>query len=200
MIKFIYFKLFIFMTLVVYNIFPKTHMNEKQIILEIKKYEKQLDATIGVSAIFLKNNKTINYNENLLFPMASTRKLPIAAKFLLMCESKQVDINECIKLKDSDWRPGSGILHERLVFGHMPLALKDILQLMLEESDNVATDIITIKVNGAHSVTDWLKKMDIQNLILDRNSLELKANYDCIKFDNLSEIAKKNVYENEQKK
>jgi len=193
------FRLIILSLILSDNIFSIDY-DAKKIIAEIKRYEKEIKGKIGIKATFIKNEVNFAYNEKLPFPMASTRKLPIAAKFLLMCESKLIDINECIQLKDSDWRPGSGILHERVVFGHMKLSLKDIFQLMLEESDNVATDIITKKTNGPKAVTNWLKKLDINNLRLDRNSLELKADYDCVKKTNIDEISDKNVYESLQNK
>ena len=69
-----------------------------KILFQVQELEKQLNGKIGIYASYSKNNKIIGYNEESLFPMASTRKMAIAAKFLSMVEAGLIDINEIRKI------------------------------------------------------------------------------------------------------
>lgn len=182
-----------------YSKIDKEKITMNKILSRVQELEMQLNAKIGIYALYSKNNKIIGYNEEFLFPMASTRKVAIATKFLSMVEAGFIDIDEQITLKPNDWRPGSGILSNRLVFNNISLPLSEYLRLMLEVSDNTATDIITNKVGGPNAVTKWLAKMGIANMRLDRNSLQLKADYDGLKSHNLKKLSDKAFYENSQK-
>lgn len=158
---------------------------------KIKKLEKTLKSQIGVSAIYLEKNRTVSHNQDLPFPMASVRKIPIAVKFLDMVQKKLLDLDELIKLKPNNWRPGSGFLNNRITFSQTILPLRAYLELMLEESDNTATDIIMQKVGGAKAVTKWLKYKDINGIRIDRTSLQIKNDYDGITDvtpDNISKV------------
>lgn len=157
----------------------------KEVLLQhvqnvIKHYEHDLTGEIGVYACNVDIGTSFSYRENTLFPMASTRKIAIAACFLQMVDQGWIDLQQKVTLYPEDWRPGSGLLNKRLVYSGAALPWSTFLQLMLEQSDNVATDIITEKIGGPQAITSWLRINGIQRMRLDRDSLRIKMDYDGI--------------------
>lgn len=149
------------------------------LISEIRRMEFQLRGTIGVYAINRKTSNSFGYRSDTYFPMASTRKIAITAKFLQMVDGGSINLSDSIRLSAKDWRPGSGLLNKKQLSGHA-ISWNELLRLTLEESDNVATDCITAKVGGPQAVTRWLKKQGIEGMNLDRDSLQIKKDYDAV--------------------
>ena len=140
---------------------------------------------LGVFALDLTTGRSWTHHADLPMPMASIRKLAIAGKFLQelsgTVSQAPAILGTRVSLYPTQWCPGSGSLAKRLIYEGTSVSAADLFRLMLELSDNIATDEITRWVGVPHAVTQWLESKGIRGMRLDRNSMQLKLDYDAIR-------------------
>ncbi len=109
--------------------------------------EGQLDALIapysGKVALYasdLRSGKSVAINADTPVPTASVIKLTILFEALKQIEAGTVHFNDTLVLRKSDQVPGSGVL--RLFDTPRTVTLRDALTLMIDLSDNTATNLV----------------------------------------------------------
>jgi beta-lactamase class A len=165
---------FIFFSFIIYftgtSIFAKP--SSVSIIKEIQQISNSVPGTFGISASLLKNNNTsININADTFFPMASTYKIPICMYCLYLIEKGKLNDKQKITITERNKR--------RVCFTSLgqQVSIKKLINLMIESSDNAASDIILQKVGGGNAVTRWLRKNNIQNMHIHRSTRRMCADY-----------------------
>jgi len=157
----------------VYSIHSFASTNDPNLINKIAQIEKRYHVTIGVKAIHIENNKTFSHHGNQKFFMASTVKLPIALTFLHRVDLKQDSLNRKIPLSVQNSVPGSGHLYHRFERRTQKLSSQQLLQYMLIESDNSASDTILKTVNGPKMVTKRMEELGFKHIVVNRSILEI---------------------------
>jgi beta-lactamase class A len=104
------------------------------------------------------------------YPMASTYKVAIMLQVFRQVDEGKISLDERVTLKQSDLRPGSGLL-QYMAPGISP-TIHDLLLMMITVSDNEATDILLKRV-GAANVTATLRNLGIQGMRVDRATEEI---------------------------
>lgn len=109
--------------------------------------ESQLNALIApyqgkvaVYATDLRSGKSVAINADTPVPTASVIKLTVLFEALKQIEAGTVNFNDTLVLRKSDQVPGSGVL--RLFDTPRTLTLRDALTLMIDLSDNTATNLV----------------------------------------------------------
>ena len=74
------------------------------------------------------------------FALASVMKLPLIVHLLRRVDAGTLDLDERVRLDDSDRVAGSGVLH--LLDAGLAPTMRDLLRLMMVVSDNMATDAL----------------------------------------------------------
>ncbi len=164
--------LFIFAALL-FSINIYAAKNDAELIKKINAIEKKSNVVIGLSAILIESNKVIAHNSNQRFFMASTIKLPIALAFLHRVDEKKESLNRMIKLDFNNSVPGSGSLYHSFERKKMSMSSQQILQYMLVNSDNSASDTILDAVNGPLYVTQRMNGLGFKNISINRSILEM---------------------------
>jgi beta-lactamase class A len=82
-----------------------------------------------------------------------------------MADRKELNLDERVEIRKSDYRGGTGIFkyHD---FGQMP-TLRDVITEMIITSDNTATDMMIAKVGGVARVNQWLSENGYKGLKLN---------------------------------
>ena len=122
----------------------------------IQKPVEGFKGTIGVSVKHLETGEEAHINGDMVFPTASTFKIPVIVEFFRQIEAGLLTLDQQVILTEEDKVPGSGILKE-LTEG-LPVSLKDLLSLMMIVSDNTATDLIVEKV-GMDKINGTLSEL-----------------------------------------
>ncbi len=97
-------------------------ISNKAIDLDLKKLEKEYEATLGVYAIDTETNKTINYNGEQRFAFASTYKALVGG--LVLDKFNWDELNQTMMINQEDLVDYSPITEKYVGIG-MPL--KDII-------------------------------------------------------------------------
>lgn len=145
--------------------------------LEIMRIAKFCGGTVGVCAFHIESQRRIVFNENELFPMASTYKVAIAIQLLTRIDQGEITLDQIVELKQSDFHPGSGTLTALLSKPGVSLSIRNLLELMLLISDNSATDILLRLAGGAEAVTARLRTLGIQDIVINRPTIQIIADW-----------------------
>src|SRR5262245_7808401 len=108
--------------------------------------------TIGVSLIHVESGATLSVHGDERFPMASVYKLPIAIELLSQVSAGVLSLDRPIALAPSDIR-ACCTLSRRHPHGGVTLTAGELLELMIAESDNTASDAI-LKLLGGPSIVE----------------------------------------------
>ncbi|MCL4410208.1 MAG: class A beta-lactamase-related serine hydrolase [Gammaproteobacteria bacterium] len=107
---------------------------------EIARIASLSSATIGMCATHTESDEQLSLNAELLFPMASTYKIPIAIQILHSIDEGQMTFDQMVEITQRDISPGSGIIAEYLTAPGLVLSIRNLLEIALRVSDNTASD------------------------------------------------------------
>lgn len=147
--------------------------SEMDLTKKMHAIEKNSHAIMGITAIYIEDNKVIAHNSNKRFFMASTIKLPIALAFLNLVDEKKESLNRVITLGLNNSVPGSGTLYHACEKKKVSMPLHQILKYMLTNSDNSASDTILHLANGPAYVTKRMYELGFKNIVVNRSILEM---------------------------
>lgn len=142
------------------------------------------DALLGVQYIFLDETGEIlaqeGYNENVMLPMASTKKIVIALAILKeVFHTKCLNLDTQLLVKHDFFSPGrpTNSLDRRFFIPWSIGTSKTINQLldyMLKESDNTATDVLINELGGIHKINEFIREdLKINGFKLSYSSKDL---------------------------
>lgn len=142
---------------------------------EIARVAKLAGGTVGVSALHIESGESIGFNASERFPMASTYKIPIAYQLLKLVDRGEISLSQMIELKQSDLRPGSGIIASNFTKPGVALSVRNLLEIMLISSDNTATDLLLKIAGGQEAVTAGVRDLNIRDMDINRPTANLIA-------------------------
>jgi beta-lactamase class A len=129
-----------------------------QLSPKLQLLEQRLAATVsenpgeyGIAAMDLATGKTISFNGNSAFPMASTMKIAVAAAYLAEVDAGRRSLDDLV----GNSTAGS------------------LMDAMITRSDNRATDLLLATLGGPGPVDGWLRGHGLQGIRVDRNIAQL---------------------------
>ena len=128
-----------------------------------------MDGDIGVTAVHLETGARISYNGSRRYPMASVSKIPMAVEFLRRVDAGEIDLSEELVVPTTDFRPGYSPLASWSGGRAEQATIDSLFRLMIEVSDNTATDVILRMAGGPAEVTRRLRELGIDDVDVDRS-------------------------------
>ena len=149
---------------------------------QFKSLEKYCDGTLGVSAIHIESHRKVDFNAENRFLMCSTYKFPIAIYILTKVEKGEMSLNDICTVSETDLRPGIISALNALNYDvPQQISVHSLLQLMMQDSCNTATDILLNKIGGAIAIHKFLQQINLHGIDCDNYSLESYAAWEGIK-------------------
>ena len=129
---------------------------------EMIRLEKISECTIGLSAIHLPTSSSLGYRDDKAFLLCSTYKVPIAAYLLKKVERNELSLAQNCQITEYDLRPGVTSTLTQLNYSTpVTLSVFNLLQFMLQESCNTASDILLRLIGGPNEVMVFLREAGI---------------------------------------
>lgn len=119
----------------------------------------------------LKEGDIFKYNEDVKVPSASIIKIPIMAEILRQVKEGKLNLKQRIKVSHDIKVPFSILT---LMDDENTYSLKDIITLMIIQSDNTATNVL-IDLAGMDNVNKFIKSCGLKNTILQRKMMDSTA-------------------------
>ncbi len=135
----------------------------------------------------LRMGRKIKINEEKLFPSASIVKIPIMAACFLAYSEAKINLEDKILLKNRFKVLGSGKLKESPE--GTPVKIRDLIEMMIDESDNTATNML-IDLLGEDYLNTAFKRMRLNNTNISRRMMDFKSRRNGIEnFINASDLS-----------
>jgi len=127
----------------------------------IERITKSINADWGIYIKCLETGEEIAIDADRPMDTMSVIKIPLMVEAFRQIEAGKFSLEDKITLKESDKRPGTGII--RSLEPGAVLTIKDLLTLMIIVSDNTATDLMYAKVGGLEPVNQLAKSYGLKN-------------------------------------
>ena len=142
------------------------NMTLSTLTAQFKSLEKFCDGTLGVSAYHFPSNRQINFNEKQFYLMCSTFKVPIAIYLLAKVQRGELQLTDMCAISEYDLRPGVDSTLNRMNFDvSQNISVRNLLQWMMQESCNSATDLMVRYVGGVEVVKNYLIDLGLQDIL-----------------------------------
>ena len=136
---------------------------------ELVRIARRVGGEIGIAAIHLESGMRASVNGDRRFPMASVSKIPMALEFLRRVDAGEVTMEERLVLPITEFRPGNSPLASWSGGRPVTVTVDSLFRLMIEVSDNTATDAILGMAGGPEQVTRRLRELGIVDMDVDRS-------------------------------
>lgn len=136
---------------------------------QLRKITHRVGGEIGVAAVHLETGARVSFNGNVRFPMASVSKIPMTLEFLRRVDEGEIDLFEDLVVPTTDFRPGYSPLASWSGGRAERATVDSLFRLMIEVSDNTATDMILRMAGGPEEVTRRLRELGIEEIDVDRS-------------------------------
>lgn len=143
----------------------------------IKRSAESSGGIVGVSAIRIESGQRVSLNGGIRFPMASVYKLPIALQLLRKVDRGELRLSDPITLSENSFRPGHSPIRDFANNKPLTLTLERLLELMLGESDNSASDTLLRLAGGPSAVTARMRDLGIKGIEVNRPEGQLILNH-----------------------
>jgi beta-lactamase class A len=113
---------------------------ERKTVEQIREFDHGFEGVVGVAAIDLGSGHSIGYNAETEFPQASVIKIPILIAIYQAQHEGRFRLSDPVTLQPAEAVGGSGNLQHTLKKGPLTLTLRQLVNAMIEDSDNTATN------------------------------------------------------------
>jgi beta-lactamase class A len=140
---------------------------------EVQRAAAEFDGVMGVAVKDLASGDTFFANADMVFPQASSIKIPVLLELMRQAQAGALKLSERIELRKPQMVGGSGVLL-RFSDGGSALSLHDLAVLMIVLSDNTATNLLIDKL-GMGQVNDNLERLGLKQTRLQRVMLDVES-------------------------
>jgi len=156
--------------------FAQEH-NFQDISQKIEKVAQGLAGHIGVAAQEIGSGESITVNGDETFVMASTYKVAIAVTLLDLVDKGQLKLTDLIDLPPEMMVAGNNAIAESYIHPGIKLSVANLIEVMITESDNTATDVSLKLAGGPEAVTKKLRSIGIREQRADRYTSEILRDF-----------------------
>jgi beta-lactamase class A len=139
---------------------------------KLKSIDATFDGVLGAEFVDLTDGRVVALNAGSVFPTASTIKVAVLIEIFRQSEAKPGLLTQQRAFTATEHTAGSGMA--RLIGSGSSLALQDIAKLMINLSENTATNAIIDEV-GTDNVNRLTASMGLKSMRLQRKMLESEA-------------------------
>jgi len=151
--------------------------DERPVAAMIEHVATGLAGRIGFAAQEIGGDEVIAFNGDETFAMASTYKVAIAAAVLDRVDKGELSLDQLVEVPPDMFVTGVVALAETFPHPGIQLSVANLIEVMITESDNTATDVCMGLAGGAAAVTKNLRRLGITDFRVDRTTREILMDF-----------------------
>lgn len=155
----------------------KTKTNETINPVILENLTQRLVGRIGVAAQEIGSGVSVTVNGDEAFVMASTYKVAIAVAVLDLVDKGQLKLTDIIDVPPEMLVAGNNAIAESYIHPGIKFSIANLLEVMITESDNTATDVSLKLAGGPQAVTKMLRSLGITEQRVDRYTSEILRDF-----------------------
>lgn len=154
----------------------KRESRYSQIEKQLKTYIAARDARIGV-AVIVNGKDTVSVNGSKDFPMMSMFKFPQSLAVADYCMKNNLDLSDSItiktdEIKENTWSP----MREKYGVRDLKLPVSELLDYILQQSDNNASDVLFRFIGGTSVADSVMKSLGYNDILITHTEDEMHRN------------------------
>jgi beta-lactamase class A len=149
--------------------------SEREVEQIVKRFADTSGGIVGVAAIHVESGRRISFNGAQRFPMASSYKLVIGLQLLNRVDRGEVHLSDMITLMPRDFRLSYSPLADIANGTPISLTTGRLLEMMVADSDNSASDAMLKVAGGPKAVTARARELGFKEIDVSRSEAELGA-------------------------
>lgn len=130
---------------------------------------REVPGVMGIAVVDLATGERLGVHEELVFPQGSAIKIPVLLELYRQAEAGALELHERVRVDAADQVGGSGIL-QSFGDGTSQLSLRDLAVLMINLSDNTATNLLIDRV-GMQNVNRTMQELGLTRTKLQRKMI-----------------------------
>jgi beta-lactamase class A len=138
----------------------------------IEQIVRSSPGDVGVALAHIESGARLSIHGDQRFPMASVYKLPIAIEALAQVAEGKLELSRPVTFGPNDIR-ACCTLSRRYPRGGVTLTLRDLIELMMIESDNSAVDAVLKLVGGPAVVERRLRAQGFKDININRYDAQI---------------------------
>ena len=146
---------------------------ERKVLERIAKLDASLDGVLGVAAIDLTTGREIAYHADVVFPTASTIKVPIMIQLFRAVRAGELKLTDSVPVTVAELVPDSPVV-EKAAREKGRITVRELLGAMIQISDNTATNKLIEKL-GMAKVNRAMDEMGFLQTRLRRRMIDIAA-------------------------
>lgn len=128
----------------------------------IERITRSVNARWGIYIKCVETGEEIAINADESMDTMSVIKIPLMVEVFRQIEAGKFALTDRVTLKESEKRPGTGII--RSLDAGAIMTIKDLITLMIIVSDNTATDMLFDKVGGTEPVNKLMQSYGLNSI------------------------------------
>lgn len=142
----------------------------------VERVEQRLKGRLGFSALHIESGARLAVAGGMRFPMASTYKVPMAGLIMARIDRGELSLDQRVEIGARHFEE-TGDIAQSVPHPGVSLSLANLIELMLTQSNNNATDRILDVLGGPSEVTAWLRSLGIEAMRVDNNVNDLLGKF-----------------------
>jgi beta-lactamase class A len=133
----------------------------------MEEVARETGGPVGAAAVIIEGGEAVSFNGAQRFPMQSVYKMPIAMAVLRDVDAGRMRLTRKINVRPEDLVPER--LHSPLRDANprgVTLTLRELLRLMISESDGTASDVLLGLAGGPEKVTVYLRGLGVEGVMV----------------------------------
>nr|AIA12582.1 ClassA_beta_lactamase [uncultured bacterium] len=145
-----------------------------QLTERLKAITSSAGGVVGLAVTHIESGRTVNIQGTLPLPLYSVFKLPLAVAVLKDVEENRLRLDRKVLTTPAEIVPGS---QENTDLWRKPVerTVTELLELSVMRSDNTSADKLLQLVGGASAVTERMRSLGYQNLLIHSSVREYVA-------------------------
>ncbi len=144
---------------------------------KIEHITQGLVGRLGVAAQAIDSGLNVSINGDETFAMASAYKVAIAAKVMDRVDKGELSLDQMVEIPHDMYVAGEVAIAERFPYPGVQFSLANLIFPMITESDNTATDVCMGLAGGPAAVTEYLRRLGINDFRVDRLTREILMDF-----------------------
>jgi beta-lactamase class A len=158
--------------------FAPQELKDGGLSARLKQLAAPLPGVTGIAIVHVQSGTGATLNADDWFPMMSVYKLPIVVHALRQADAGALSLSTPITLTAAQRRPGRSALSERIAAdGPQTLTVRELIEWVVRESDNAASDTLLRTIGGPAAVSATLRSLGGEGINVNRYELEFAADY-----------------------
>lgn len=146
---------------------------------KLEHYIQSCRAEIGV-AVIMDAHDTICVNNASPYPMNSVLKLYQALAVADVLQKRGVALDSCILIEREELYSGTySPLRDKYLSGKVSLSIAELLKYSLQQSDNIACDILFDRIVGLEETDKYIRTLGVEDFAIRANERDMFENHEA---------------------